>query len=62
MQNDLSCDYDSLTLSERVSGLASARMEAIADVERGDILNPYVSPDPRYFAYRVQVADSQASA
>ena len=52
MRLDFSYDYESLTLSERVNALAIARQEACDDVERGDFLNPYINPDPRFFAYR----------
>ena len=44
-------DYNQLTLSERCDGMRDARREAIDDAVRGEKLNPYSAPDPRYYAY-----------
>jgi hypothetical protein len=52
----MSQDYDSLELSERCDGLRDARREAIEDAARGDKLNPYMPPDPRYYAYEREYA------
>ncbi len=52
----MSPDYDSLELSERCDGLRDARLEAIEDAARGDKLNPYLAPDPRYYAYDKEYA------
>jgi hypothetical protein len=49
-------DYESLALSERCDSLRDARREAIEDAERGEKLNPYSAPDPRYYAYESEYA------
>ncbi len=49
-------DYNQLTLSERCNSLQDARREAIEDAERGDKLNPYMPPDPRFYAYESEYA------
>ena len=49
-------DYNQLALSERCDGLRDARWEAVEDAARGDKLNPYNKPDPRYYAYESEWA------
>ena len=49
-------DYSQLALSERCDGLRDARREAVEDAARGDKLNPYMPPDPRYYAYESEYA------
>ncbi len=49
-------DYNQLTLSERCNALQDARREAIEDAALADKLNPYMPPDPRYWAYESEYA------
>ena len=49
-------DYNQLALSERCDGMRDARREAIEDAVRGEKLNPYSAPDPRYYAYEQEYA------
>lgn len=55
-RNRFANDYNQLALSERCDGLRDARLEAIDDAARGDKLNPYMPPDPRYYAYEREYA------